>query len=205
MGVVNRTSLEEICKKTVISGTSMFILASWNKFLSFLLSESSISPTKHSFPQCDRGIIYIFQSGDRMTYTHCWVAVTDPRPFPEWKGMVQKVITAGGKIKEKPEKVADQGCGLFHQAVAHITQLLAVCMNMSPAVVVIVHLSISMHTGFDIYLRLWKYKTNGSCISVAKSHPTLCSLMDCSMPCSSILHCLPEFVLCIEVPLTESQ
>ena len=182
---------------------------------------SSLRPETNSSPFCSlspqflqlsalshnvtEGVIYIFQSGDRMTYTHCWVPVTDPRPFPEWKGTVQKVITAGGKIKEKPEKVADQGCGLFRQTVAHITQLLAVCMNMSPAVVVIVHLSISTHTGFDLYLRLWKYKTNGSCISVAKSRLTLCSLMDCSTPCSSILHCLPEFVLCIEVLLTESQ
>jgi len=31
------------------------------------------------------------------------------------------------------------------------------------------------------------------CFSVAKSCPTLCNLMDCSMPGSSVLHYLPEF------------
>lgn len=61
------------------------------------------------------GIIYTFSKvGDRMTYAHHWVAVTDPKPFPERKGMVQKVITAGKKkIREKPEKMADRCCGLF--------------------------------------------------------------------------------------------
>ena len=31
------------------------------------------------------------------------------------------------------------------------------------------------------------------CCSVAKSCPTLCDPVDCSMPSSSVLHCLPEF------------
>ena len=33
----------------------------------------------------------------------------------------------------------------------------------------------------------------GCCCSVARSCPTLCDLMDCSTPGSSVLHCLPEF------------
>ena len=32
------------------------------------------------------------------------------------------------------------------------------------------------------------------CFSVAKLCMTLCSLMDCTTPSSSVLHCLPEFV-----------
>ena len=35
---------------------------------------------------------------------------------------------------------------------------------------------------------------------VTKLCPTLCDLMDCSMPGSSVLHCLPEFALCISRP-----
>ena len=31
------------------------------------------------------------------------------------------------------------------------------------------------------------------CCSIAQSYPTLCNPMDCSMPGSSVLHCLPEF------------
>ena len=34
---------------------------------------------------------------------------------------------------------------------------------------------------------------NNCCCSVTKSCLTLCSSMDCSMPCSPVLHYLPEF------------
>ena len=36
------------------------------------------------------------------------------------------------------------------------------------------------------------------CFSVAKSCPTLCDLMDCSMPGFPVLHYLPEFAqICV--------
>ena len=36
-------------------------------------------------------------------------------------------------------------------------------------------------------------KASCFCCSVAKSHPTPCNPMDCSMPGSSVLHYRPEF------------
>ena len=170
----------------MISGTSVFLLASWNKFLSFLLSDSSVSPTKRSFPPCDqRHNIHIFQSGDRMIYTRCWVAVTGL--FRNGRARRRRSSLQEERSKRSQKRWQTSVVVDSSQTVAHITQLLAVCMNMSPAVVVIVHLATSTHPGLDIYLRLWKHETNGLCIccycfSVAKSRPTLCNLMNCSKP-----------------------
>ena len=59
--------------------------------------------------------------------------------------------------------------------------------------------------GFKVQLSQWVWPQAGSltlwasanflgwCCSVAKSCSTLCDPMDCSMPNSSVLHCLSEF------------
>ena len=68
---------------------------------------------------------------------------------------------------------------------------------------IVVHLSIFNYSSFKYFnkrnaeemqtLVLNYYAVCFCCCSVAKSCPTLCDHMDCSMPGSSVLHYLPEF------------
>ena len=136
MGVVNRTSV--ICKNTVISGTSVFTLASWNKFLSFLPSDSSISPTKPSFPQCDRRYnIHIFQSGGQNDLCSLLGSSDWPQAFSGMEGHGAEGHYHRKKRSKRSQKRWQSSAAVYSgQTVARVAQFLAVCVSMQPGMVI---------------------------------------------------------------------
>ena len=56
--------------------------------------------------------------------------------------------------------------------------------------IMFVHIHVHAHLVYNLYLICFQVSC---CCSVAKSCPTHCNSMDCSMPGSPVLHCLLEF------------
>jgi len=109
------------------------------------------------------------------------IARRDKKAFLSDQCKVVEENNRMGKTRDLSKKIRDTK-GTFHAKMGSIDynkHLLSTCY-------VPLFFSLSLHICVYINIFCW-------CCSVAKSCPTLCDLMDCSMPGSSVLYYLPEF------------